>query len=183
MSTWRPIPGWGDRYEVSDRGQVRTVPGPRPGRHPETRRHILATSGGNRWEPYLTVDLWRERHHRRFRVHQLVARAFLGPRPPGHMVCHRNGDYLDNRAVNLTYGTPARNNLDSVRHGTHRYSRRTHCKNGHRLAGRNIRRIPNRHGGTWRLCVPCRRAISARQWQKTRSAGKAASGHHRANNP
>lgn len=34
-------------------------------------------------------------------VHQLVARAFLGPQPPGRVPKHRNGDKLDNNVRNL----------------------------------------------------------------------------------
>lgn len=36
-------------------------------------------------------------------MHQLVAKAFIGPCPPGHKLVHLNGDGLDNRRVNLAY--------------------------------------------------------------------------------
>jgi hypothetical protein len=47
-------------------------------------------------------------------VHVLVALAFLGPRPAGLHVCHRNGDKTDNRPENLMYATPAENVRQSV---------------------------------------------------------------------
>lgn len=50
-------------------------------------------------------------------VHGLVAEAFHGPRPRGLVVRHRNGNGLDNRAENLTYGTQLENVHDTMRHG------------------------------------------------------------------
>ena len=36
-------------------------------------------------------------------VQSVVAEAFLGPRPAGFMVLHRNGKRTDNRSANLSY--------------------------------------------------------------------------------
>lgn len=55
---------------------------------------------------YVLVRLARKR---RFRVHRLVAEAFLGPCPDGHEVNHRNGNKADNRPGNLEYLTHAEN--------------------------------------------------------------------------
>lgn len=45
-------------------------------------------------------------------MHQLVAEAFLGPRPEGHGVNHLSGDKLNNAPENLEWATQQRN----VRH-------------------------------------------------------------------
>lgn len=37
------------------------------------------------------------------KVCNLVADTFLGPRPEGHYVVHKNGDKLDGRLCNLRY--------------------------------------------------------------------------------
>lgn len=52
-------------------------------------------------------------------VHALVAEAFIGPRPKGHVVRHRDGDRSNPRLDNLEYGTYSENTCDSVKHGTH----------------------------------------------------------------
>ncbi len=52
-------------------------------------------------------------------VHSLVLEAFRGPCPPKMECRHLNGNRVDNRLDNLTWGTPSENNYDRVRHGTH----------------------------------------------------------------
>ena len=51
------------------------------------------------------------------RVHLLVADAHLGRKPSGHVTRHLDGNPLNNRADNLTYGTMAENMADRDRHG------------------------------------------------------------------
>ena len=66
-------------------------------------------------------DRWRKPTYMRagsLKVHAVVAYLFIGPRPPGLMVLHNNGDFRDNRVVNLRYGTAMENFEDAVRHGT-----------------------------------------------------------------
>jgi hypothetical protein len=55
---------------------------------------------------------------RRYLVHVLVARAFLGPRPRGKEVAHVNGRGTDNRAKNLCYRTHRQNEAMKLAHGT-----------------------------------------------------------------
>jgi hypothetical protein len=59
-------------------------------------------------------------------VHGLVALAFLGPRPQGWQVAHRNGKPHDNRLCNLAYKTRAENEADKVIHGTSLIGERNH---------------------------------------------------------
>lgn len=67
---------------------------------------------------YFQVSLVRDGTQRRFNVHRIVAAAFLGPCPPGHEVCHENGDRQDNRVENLRYDTRRANHHDKYRHKT-----------------------------------------------------------------
>jgi hypothetical protein len=52
-----------------------------------------------------------------FKVHALVLELFQGPRAPGMVARHLDGNHLNNAASNLAWGTRAENNTDSVRHG------------------------------------------------------------------
>lgn len=55
-------------------------------------------------------------------IHELVAIAFLGPRPEGsEEIRHLDGDKLNNSASNLRWGTRRDNAADREAHGTHRH--------------------------------------------------------------
>ena len=114
---WRPVPGFEDRYEVSDEGRVRGLVC-RWGRLKEPR---VLKPGPDSYG-HLYVNLISEEHPRsrplRRPVHQLVAGAFIGPRPEGQDTRHLDGNKLNNRAGNLAYGTRRQNILDAIAHGT-----------------------------------------------------------------
>lgn len=105
-TTWRPVVGYEGRYEVSDAGEIRSLP----------RLWILKPSknrGG-----YLQVVLCDYPRARSTQiVHTVVAAAFLGPRQNGLQVNHVSGVKTDNRACNLEYVTPSENVLHIYRNG------------------------------------------------------------------
>jgi hypothetical protein len=111
---WLPVPGYEGLYEVSDLGNVRSF---HAGRGSGKRGGLLAPGLSGR---YLTVALCQRGQPRRsWPVHQLVLLAFAGPRPPGMESLHGPGGQLDNRLVNLCWGTPSQNHgPDRVRDGT-----------------------------------------------------------------
>lgn len=111
MAEWRSIPGY-SRYSVSSEGDVRRdvwiyrrAPGP------------VTISVGNRG--YIRASLTDDRgNHKTVYVHQLVAAAFIGPKPfAGAHVCHGDGDQLNNRLENLRYDTARGNSRDTVLQG------------------------------------------------------------------
>ncbi len=118
---------------------------------------------GNYYTRYLDVSLRLGTNVRRHtKVHHLVAEAFIGPRPPGMVVCHNNGDPLDNRVENLRYDTQANNITDMHDHrGGHHNSLKTHCKYGHDITDpSNIYK-----NGNGRKCRTCARTHAAHQWE------------------
>lgn len=137
MTAWREIPTHAG-YFASDLGQIK---GPR----------VILTQ---RVDPtgYLSVKI-RETSQR---VHRLVLAAFDGP-AAGREGRHLDGNALNNRLSNLAYGTRSDNVLDSVNHGTHVQSRKTHCPAGHGYDEENTYR--DRRGR--RTCRACNRAAVA----------------------
>lgn len=112
MEEWRPIASHPGRYEVSNLGRVRATPREiRRGRIVcRPREHILAQAVGGRAKNYRRVMLCDPK---RFAfVHALVAEAFLGPRPAGALILHRDDSGDNNRADNLRYGDRDENELD-----------------------------------------------------------------------
>lgn len=124
---WLPAVDWEGLYEVSDLGRVRSLTRCPPA---GTRRGRLMKTNVDP-AGYWQLGFRRDGKNRTQKVHQLVAAAFLGPRPGGMEVRHLDGNPLNNRLDNLAYGTPSENSLDSIRHGTHPSASKTHCKRGH----------------------------------------------------
>jgi hypothetical protein len=67
---------------------------------------------------YRSVNLTADGKRVKRAVQRLVAEAFIGPRPAGCVVRHRDGDNSHNAATNLRYGTPTENEADKREHGT-----------------------------------------------------------------
>lgn len=120
---WRPVADFDglyeSLYEVSDLGRVRSLDRYTRGRYGPrlSRGRILRPGRSGR---YLTVALSpASGPGRSLLVSWLVLRAFVGPRPADHHALHGPGGPLDNRLVNLRWGTRSENlGLDRVRDGT-----------------------------------------------------------------
>jgi hypothetical protein len=143
---WKPVAGYEGRYEVSTEGAVWSLIRQR------LMTPVLLRNG------YLAVGLRLSGNRRRTHtVHTLVAQTFLPTRPTSrHEVCHFDGDKLNNSVANLRWGTRSENMHDSVRHGTHPMSRKTHCKRGHEFTLENTQPT-GPTGSGYRRCRTCQR--------------------------
>jgi hypothetical protein len=170
---WRPVPGFRD-YEVSSLGQIASIK--------RGSRQILA--GGKTEMGYRNVLLYTNGHRVGRRVHQIVALAFLGPRPDGLEIRHLDGNKLNNALNNLAYGTHEENLADQRRHRglllivgadpVRRYRQRdagsqTHCTRGHERSEANTYVYPD---GKQR-CRPCKSQdeMASRRRRAFRAAG------------
>ncbi len=68
--------------------------------------------------PYLMTGLYVEGRRKRIRLHKLILNAFVGPRPIGFEARHLDGDCLNNKPNNLSWGTRLENVNDKRKHGT-----------------------------------------------------------------
>ncbi len=106
MEIWKEITGF-NNYAISTLGRVRRLtkgPRTRPGRILKPQRNSYS---------YPTVGLCGGGKQATRKVHQLVATAFLWPRP-GLQVNHIDGDKTNNRLDNLELVTASKNAPPSV---------------------------------------------------------------------
>lgn len=116
---WKPVPvaPFGDAYEVSSRGRIRSLDRDverSSGVPLRMKGRVLTARPSSRG--YGRVTLNRNGYGRWFSVHSIVALAFL-PVPPGKIgsgandfvVNHIDGDKLNNSALNLEYTTSVAN--------------------------------------------------------------------------
>ncbi len=99
IEEWRLC--FGGNYAVSNLGRVRRETARRGARVGRIRKLLLGHGG------YLIAVLWLDGKATQATVHSLVAEAFIGPRPEGKQVNHRNAVKTDNCPENLEYVTRA----------------------------------------------------------------------------
>jgi len=120
-------------YFVSDTGRVW-------GRRKELAPYLSRLGG------YPRIDIPVNGRCQHVKVHHAVAEAFLGPKPPGAFVCHRNDIPTDNRPANLYYGDASTNMLDAYRNGKHsRRGNRGEKGSAAKLTWKQVRDIRRQH--------------------------------------
>lgn len=135
---WLPVVGWEGLYEVSNKGQVKSLP----------RRTASGVRGGRILKPGIVnmrqiVNLRDCGHGKTRLVHRLVLEAFAGPCPDGYESLHGPGGSLDNRwPENLRWGTPVENAADKLRDGTHQRGER---HGNHKLTSEQVLEIRRRY--------------------------------------
>lgn len=133
---WRPVPGF-DSYEVSSLGRVKSL-----GRYVKRMRYgksyrtwmpekILKGSAIQSGHLQVVLSPNDGSKPRSLLIHRILLTTFVGPCPDGMEGCHRNGNPADNRLENLRWDTREANQQDSVAHGTHASTKKTHCPQQH----------------------------------------------------
>ena len=105
---WKPVTGFVGKYEVSDLGRVRSLLTTQNSKMETPRvKTMTVTPYG-----YHVVSLSDQSKSRARLVHHLVLDAFIGARQEGQECRHLNSNSLDNRLVNLTWGSKVENMSD-----------------------------------------------------------------------
>jgi len=135
---WKAIPTWEDKYEISNKGRVRSLSCKITYYRPDLKvvhQRIFPgriLSAGITQKGYFLVVFSRRSKTKPQYVHQLVAKAFVGPRPEGLEIRHLNGNPRDNRPINLKYGTTKENAQDTIKHRKQKHRRQNEQHNNPR---------------------------------------------------
>ncbi len=121
MEKWKPVKGYEGYYEVSSLGRVKSL-----GKtYQVTTKHKTRTQYSQPRitsqvydrDGYLKVGLIRDKTNTQFKVHRLVAMAFLDNPQNKSQVNHKNGIKDDNRVENLEWATPKENVIHAHKTG------------------------------------------------------------------
>ena len=109
--SWKDVEGFNGDYQVSNLGRVRSF---KWGRERVLKQHM-------RRDGYLQIQFTRNGRGtgELYKVHRLVAEAFVSNPEGKPFVCHADDNPSNNRADNLWWGTNKDNQLDSIRKGRH----------------------------------------------------------------
>ena len=129
---WVPIPGHEKTYEVSNLGQVRSLPrrlatrwGPNTGRQIPMRLKSFSKHS----QGYCAVHMYEGQVLDKQYVHRLVAQAFISNPEKLPQVNHRDGDKSNNAAENLEWCSGSKNCQHAV--DTQLYEMQRGEANGH----------------------------------------------------
>lgn len=103
-----PIPGF-DGYGATPDGRTWSM---RWGAWREVKPFSNGKGGG-----YLKVKLYRDGKAAQVKVHHIMALVFIGPKPDGLVVNHKDGNKLNNTPSNLEYCTYKENSIHAIRSG------------------------------------------------------------------
>ena len=113
MSEWREIPGYDGMYQVSRDGMIRSWRKPFAGEVRADKPRMMAAyvRGGKRYGNNHTgrrycVNLVKDGKRIERTVSSIMAEVWLGGRPKGLVVYHKNGDVGDNSVENIVFVTP-----------------------------------------------------------------------------
>ena len=101
---WLPVVGYEGRYSVSDKGRIKSHV-----RHRCIKEKILILCSDK--NGYSLVSLYKNGKMRNGKVHALVAESFIGSRPKGLVVDHKDNNPKNNNVENLSYITVRENNI------------------------------------------------------------------------
>lgn len=123
---WLAVKGYEGLYEVSDTGQVRSIPRKclhKNGKVTLNVGKVLAQTS-NKNTRYMICSVWRNNKAKHYYVHRLVAEAFISNPDNLAEVNHIDGDRQNNHLSNLEWVTRKGNVRHAIDTGLRKYQNR-----------------------------------------------------------
>lgn len=105
MENWIDICGYEGKYQISDLGRVRSVPGTYLRAGIEVKRKGKILKQQETGKGYLRVTFGEGGEKKTYQVHRLVAKAFIPKIEGKEQINHIDGDKRNNSANNLEWVT------------------------------------------------------------------------------
>ena len=107
---WKDIEGYEGLYQVSNLGKVKSLNYNKTGKEKELRFNNNGTG-------YIQVGLTKNKEHKKFLVHRLVAKTFIPNIDNKTFINHIDGNKKNNDVNNLEWCTKSENQLHAYRTG------------------------------------------------------------------
>lgn len=105
---WKPVIGYEGLYEVSNSGEIKSI---FYGKNPKILKKSKTTTG------YYKIELSKNKKRKSFKVHRLVAIAFIPNMENKPNINHIDGNPLNNNIDNLEWCTQKENVIHAVEIG------------------------------------------------------------------
>ena len=113
---WSDIVGYEGHYQISTFGRVKSLK--------KGREKILMPFIDK--DGYFSIALSKESTVRKFKIHRLVAQAFIPNLDDKPHINHIDGNKMNNHVSNLEWCTNRENNYHAIKMGLRRYQRNSH---------------------------------------------------------
>ncbi len=107
---WREVQGYGGKYKISSLGKIQSF-------HRKWGKNGKILRGTTKTNGYRYIILVGKNGRKPFRVHRLVAEAFISNPENKPYINHKNGRKDDNRVENLEWVSPKENTLHAKKNG------------------------------------------------------------------
>jgi len=142
MENWKDIQGYEGIYQISDKGNVKSLPREWVwGNGAVRRRGELILKPGLNSAGYLSINMVTNGTSKNVVVHRLVAKAFIPNPEVKAEVNHINGDKTDNRVENLEWCSREENQQHAYDTNLHKRTRAVCAENCRKLFSKPVMQL------------------------------------------